>query len=79
MGGWSVNENELIRVYESIDRINWHQDIVMAYNAAYQPHPEILQFFNDLQRVPMPFPLVDRYVIDIPDALEMEIKLISFT
>ncbi|KAI9560838.1 hypothetical protein GHT06_011791 [Daphnia sinensis] len=75
LGGWSVNETALLRVYQAIDRIDWKCDIVLAYNRAHHPHPDFLRFFNDRQRMKMPFPLLDRYAIDVSMALEMEINL----
>lgn len=74
MGGWSISDSKLVRVYEAIDRVDWKRDITLAYNRNYQPHPEILRFFNDRQRIKLPFPLIDRYVIDMPDALNLQVR-----
>ena len=74
MGGWCNSESWLLRVYEGIERIDWKRDIVLPYNAGHQPHPDILQFFNDRHRIKMPFPLVDRFFIDVQDALNMQIE-----
>jgi hypothetical protein len=71
-----VNESTLLRVYKAIDTIDWKCDIVLAYNRAHQPHPDLLKFFNDRNRIKMPFPLLDRYGIDVSQALEMEIEYV---
>ena len=76
LGGWSLNESALLRVYKAIDRIDWKYDIVLAYNRAHQPHPDLLQFFNDRQRIKMSFPLLDRYGIDVSQALELNIEYV---
>lgn len=74
LGGWSTNVDDLCQVYRAIDRIDWKRDIVLAYNQSHQPHPDILEFFSERNRMKMPFPLVDHYVIDVADALNMEIR-----
>lgn len=76
LGGWGVSETALLRVYQAIDRIDWKCDIVLAYNRAHHPHPDFLRFFSDRQRIQMPFPLLDRYAIDVSMALKMEIKYV---
>lgn len=74
IGGWYKNERSLLRVYEKIDKIDWKRDIVLPYNAGHKPHPDILQFYGDRHRKQMPFPLLDRFFIDVSEALNLQIE-----